>query len=44
MSSILSTDVIDDAALQAAAKLRMRRILVRIHMWIAFGLGPISSC
>jgi len=39
MSSILSTDVIDDAALRAAAKLRMRRILVRVHLWIALGLG-----
>ena len=39
MASILGTDVVADAAPRAAAKLRTRRILVRVHMWIALSLG-----
>jgi uncharacterized iron-regulated membrane protein len=39
MSSTVVSDVVDHAARQAAAKVRMRRLLLRIHTWIALGLG-----
>jgi uncharacterized iron-regulated membrane protein len=39
MSSTVSGDIVDRAYGQAAAKARTRRLLVRIHMWIALGLG-----
>jgi uncharacterized iron-regulated membrane protein len=39
MSSSIGTDVLEPAERQAASKIRTRRILVRVHMWIALGLG-----
>ena len=39
MSSTVGADIVDRAERQAAAKVRTRRLLVRIHMWIALGLG-----
>jgi uncharacterized iron-regulated membrane protein len=39
MSSILSNDVVETVELRAAAKLRTRRLLARVHLWIALGLG-----
>jgi uncharacterized iron-regulated membrane protein len=38
VSTIIS-DVVGKAERQAAAKLRLRRTVVRVHMWIALGLG-----
>ena len=37
--STITSDIAGKAERQAAAKIRLRRILVRIHMWIALGLG-----
>lgn len=39
MSSTLSTGVVEPAALRAAARVRTRRLLARVHLWIALGLG-----
>jgi uncharacterized iron-regulated membrane protein len=37
--STASTDMTDGSEQRAAAKIRTRRMLVRVHMWIALGLG-----
>ena len=39
MSSTVTSDVVDRAERQAAAKVRTRRLLMRFHTWIALGLG-----
>jgi uncharacterized iron-regulated membrane protein len=39
MSSTLSTDGVGDSELRVAARLRTRRMLARVHLWIALGLG-----
>ena len=39
MSSTLATDDLSDVALRAAARIRTKRILARVHLWIALGLG-----
>ena len=39
MSSTLGTDVAETAALRAMARINGRRLLARVHLWIALGLG-----
>jgi uncharacterized iron-regulated membrane protein len=39
MSSSLATDDVGSVELKVAARLRTRRILARVHLWIALGLG-----
>ncbi|RPI59230.1 MAG: PepSY domain-containing protein, partial [Lysobacterales bacterium] len=39
MSSTVTSDGVADAELRAAARIRTRRVLARIHLWIALGLG-----
>jgi uncharacterized iron-regulated membrane protein len=39
MASTLRTELVDNAEVRAVAKARARRVLARVHLWIALGLG-----